>query len=189
MDFMKGLTNDPGALFVGGMWALVSIFWHIRGTLKAGAQQDKVADSTKVLVDGLHALAGRLQAQVDAAENRAARLSTENTEMYIKVGRLTSESETLQEQLTASLAREAEARLHIERLVIDVHNQRHSIDSLSLLNRQMLETLMDKEAAQSSERKDGNEIVDTVARTAGPRCLGDDRARSAALCGPLASEG
>lgn len=191
MDFLQSLRNDPGALIVGGVWAVVAIWWNVRQSQKSVVQQDKVANSTNTLVNGLNTLAERLQAQVEAAEARATRLTTESADLYIKLGGKDIELEVLRTALAAAVARAEKAEGAVERLVVDVHNQRRSIESLSVLNRQMLEIIMEREQADGfgEERKRNENILGGALESIpGHRGLDHDPRGPLSICGPCASD-
>lgn len=141
MDFLANLRTDPGALIVGGIWALVAIWYHITQNARTGRQQAVVDKATSTLVASLQTSMTHTAEMAQEERDRADRLMLENTNLNVTIGELKSDIKHAIAQRDELAAQMAAAKITVDQLVTENRNKDRSITHLTELNRKLLESI------------------------------------------------
>lgn len=139
MDFLQSIRNDPGALLVGGIWALIAIYQHLTQHVRQGRQQAVVDRATGSLVSSLQASMTHTTQMAQEERDRADRLMLENTNLNVQIGEHKSDLKHALSQRDEFAGALEQARTTIDQLVTENRNKDRSITHLTGLNRKLLE--------------------------------------------------
>lgn len=160
MDILQSLKNDPGALVVGGLWALYAIWQTIRQNFRDNRQQSSVDKGTAELVAALRLSESEANRKEREEQERADRFARENMELSIDLGGLRSDLKHSHEARAEQKEKLDRATAHIEQLVVEIRNKDRSITELVRQNRQILKAIgssPDAPEGATLERKNGNQ--------------------------------
>lgn len=137
----NSLKNDPGAIFVGGMWAIYVIATHILQNIRNTRQQEIVDRGSTSVITSLQNMATSANLLAQQERDRADRLSRENMELHAEVGRLGSDLRHCTEVRVEATEKLSEATETIEQLVVEIRSKDQSIARLVDMNRKILKSI------------------------------------------------
>lgn len=142
MDFINNvITQNLGALIVGGAWGLYTIAQSITKNLRDNKRQDTVDSASERLLSTLQKSISDANKLAADERDRADRLATSFNDLSTEMGTLRANlvhADEDRKELRAEVGRLTET---IEQLVIENRNKDKSITQLVDLNRQILKSI------------------------------------------------